>query len=244
MKKLALVLFFIGIVSLTSAEAQKSNEKQDKEFSGSAELSYIVNTGNTDSESFGTGVDLEYRLFSWEHSFKGNYFRLATNDVTETRLLKLDLKSTKDLSERFSLLAQLGYFTNKFAGIDSRYSFDFGPSYKIIDNDEHLLRTNLVGGYVEEDRINRKDLSFISGKANLFYSWSFSKLSRLSNDFTYIHNFEDSNDWRIQNESALVTKMSDLLSLKISYLILTLNDPVAGFEKTDTITSVAVVGSF
>ena len=56
--------------------------------------------------------------------------------------------------------------------------------------------------------------------------------------------FAESSDWRTANIVALTAKLTTLLSLKVSNTVRYVNAPVAGFEKTDSITSVALVAKF
>ena len=54
----------------------------------------------------------------------------------------------------------------------------------------------------------------------------------------------DEGTWRLQHAIALTARIAAPLSLKISNLLRYVDEPVAGFEWTDTITSAALVLSF
>ena len=54
----------------------------------------------------------------------------------------------------------------------------------------------------------------------------------------------DNGTWRLQHAIALTAKVAAPLSLKVSNLVRYVDEPVAGFDQTDTITSAALVLSF
>ena len=54
----------------------------------------------------------------------------------------------------------------------------------------------------------------------------------------------DEGTWRLQHAIALTARIAAPLSLKVSNLLRYVDEPVAGFERTDTITSAALVLSF
>lgn len=56
--------------------------------------------------------------------------------------------------------------------------------------------------------------------------------------------YDYARDWRIGHVAALTTRVHSILSLKVSHTTRYVNFPPPGFEKTDTITSVALVAKF
>jgi len=54
----------------------------------------------------------------------------------------------------------------------------------------------------------------------------------------------DEGTWRLHQTAALTAKVAAPLSLKLSNVIRYVDEPVFGFEQTDTITSAALVFSF
>ena len=60
----------------------------------------------------------------------------------------------------------------------------------------------------------------------------------------YEQSLDEGDQWRLDNAVAVVTKINSIFSLKVSNVIRYANAPVAGFESTDTVTSVALVAKF
>ena len=76
------------------------------------------------------------------------------------------------------------------------------------------------------------------------YKWVFSKNAEFTDDATYIHDVENSDNWRFHNNAAVSAAINSIFSLKAYYKVVHLNEPVAGFEETDTTTGVSLVAKF
>ena len=85
---------------------------------------------------------------------------------------------------------------------------------------------------------------FATARVGLEYKWKFSKTGELSDEAFYLADLSNSDDWRYGNKISLGAGMTTVLSVKLSYAWITLNDPVPGKKKTDTITSAALVAKF
>jgi len=55
---------------------------------------------------------------------------------------------------------------------------------------------------------------------------------------------DEGDDWRFGNALAFTTAVNRVFSVKLSHELKLVNLPVAGFEKTDTILSAALVARF
>ena len=86
------------------------------------------------------------------------------------------------------------------------------------------------------------------------YSKIFAKVKKscsplfLKNGFTeeakVTYDLEDSENWRFANSASISVAINARFSLKVSHVLSYLNEPVVGFEKTDTTTSAALVAKF
>jgi putative salt-induced outer membrane protein len=213
-------------------------------WSGKAEASYVGTTGNTNVQTVGAGLEVDYKKDVWDGLAKGAYVQGKTDDVTTAKTIAAELRGGRHLSPRFELFAQADYFKNEFAGIDNRLSGIGGGAYSVVKTDAQELKFQLGAGYTKENRSVGEDKSFASGQAGLLYKWKISSTTDLSEEFSYVDSFKDSSDWRVANTFSLTVAINKLLSLKASHNLTYLNEPVPGFGKTDTITSIALVAKF
>ena len=80
-----------------------------------------------------------------------------------------------------------------------------------------------------------------SGVAGLAYGWKVSENAKLSERLAFVPSFEESDDWRVSSETALEAAVSAKLAVKLGFVYLYDNVPVAGFRKTDTKSSASLV---
>ena len=71
--------------------------------------------------------------------------------------------------------------------------------------------------------------------ARCSYRFSFTEKAYIQDVFVYLPNLQDGNDYRINNEIALVAPVAGHLALKASYLLQYQSAPQPGFESTDNL---------
>ena len=213
-------------------------------WSGKAEASYVSTTGNTDVQTIGAGFEIDYKKDVWDGLAKGAFVQGKTDGETTARTIAGELRGARHLSPRFELFVQGDYFKNEFAGIDNRLSGLGGGAYSVVKTEAQELKLQAGVGYTKENRLAGEDKSFMSGQAGLLYKVKLSSTTDLSEDFSYVASFKDSSDWRISNTLSVSVAINKLFSLKASYNLMYLNEPVPGFGKTDTITTLALVAKF
>ncbi len=235
-----------AIVLLTSAAAfaEEPPPGPPPVWSGKAEASYVGTTGNTNVQTVGAGLEIDYKKDVWDGLAKGAFVQGDTDGVTTAKTIAAELRGGRHLSPRFELFAQGDYFKNEFAGIDNRLSAIGGGAYSVVKTDAQELKFQLGAGYTKENRSVGDDRSFGTGQAGLLYKWKLSSTTDLSEEFSYVENFSDSSDWRVANAFSISVAINKVFSLKASHILAYLNEPVPGFGKTDTITSIALVAKF
>jgi putative salt-induced outer membrane protein len=213
-------------------------------WSGKAEASYVGTTGNTNVQTIGAGLEIDYKKDVWDGLAKGAFVQGKTDGATTARTIAGELRGGRHLSPRFELFVEGDYFKNDFAGIDRRLSGVGGGAYSVVKTPNQELKLQAGVGYTKEDRLAGEDKSFANGQAGLLYKIKLSATTDLSEEFSYVESFKDSSDWRIANTFSVSVAMNKVFSLKASHNLAYLNEPVPGFGKTDTITTVALVAKF
>jgi len=127
------------------------------------------------------------------------------------------------LSARLYLFGQLGLDRNRFAGIDRRFEEGAGLAWRVVADAQDLL--GLEGGLSLFQQRNTSasdgglDDNFTAARAALAYKHDFSKTAFLSQNLEFLPNLNDTDDWRLNSESALVSPISQNVVLKVSYVI-------------------------
>ncbi len=141
-----------------------------------------------------------------------------------------------------------GWLRNTFSGIDGLYGFEAGAGYKLVNGPAHFLRAQAGIGYtIEKDivlGIVLPSRNYASMTAGLGYKWQFTKTAAFTNDFKYLLDLSDTANWFITNKAAITADISKIFALQASWTLLYRNQPVPGFDNTDTATAVGLVAKF
>jgi len=237
-------LVFLAAVFVLCVGSVTAEDAPPSPWSGSGELSFLSTSGNTDTESLGLGFDVTYKPGVWTTEAKMSYHRAETDGELTAEKLTALLGVRRSLTERFDAYARTTYLRNEFAGLNSTWGIEAGGLYKALTGDRHFLDLSGGLGYTSEDRIADEDRDFAMATLGAKYKWAISESTDFTNDFGYVYDFDDSENWRIGNTTALTTSINKIFSLKVSYALTYLNMPATDFEKRDSTSSVTLVAKF
>jgi putative salt-induced outer membrane protein len=230
--------------ALADAQTPPAADAPPPRWERKAELSLVSTGGNTDTQTLGVGASMVFRPGAWTTEARTALVRSETNDVETAKSFVADLREAYALTPRVELFGRYGYLADPFAGIDRRSTIDGGAGYKFLRGPVHTLRVDAGLGYSSEDRAVGEDQSFALANFGTAYKWQFSKTADLTNSAIYTTPFGEGDAWRFGNAFAVTAALSQALSLKLSHDVKVNNSPVATFEKTDRLTSVALVAKF
>jgi putative salt-induced outer membrane protein len=211
---------------------------------GSVDFSYLATSGNTDTSSLGGAFELNYKPTPWLFQIKANYLRSESNDELTSELFRGGFRASRDLTERIDIFTGVGYLRNTFAGINSLVLLDGGAGYKLLLGPQHFLRSELGFGYAWEDQVIGFDRNYANARAALNYKWQFSKTAFFTNDFSFLFDFDDTDNFIITDTAAITAALTKVFAIKASWSIIYDNVPVIGFDSTDTATAVSLVAKF
>jgi putative salt-induced outer membrane protein len=211
---------------------------------GSAEFAFVGTSGNSSTQTIGLGGEFIYRPAPWETKLKIAYVRNESQDQITAQSFNLAFRAARPLRPKLSAFGQYAYQRDRFAGILSRNAVEGGVAYSWIDQKPHKLVVDAGLGYAHETRLIGENLSTATFGTGGIYTWKISATSELSEDGHFVFSLSDGADWRYANAIALTAKITSLLSLKVSNTIRYVNEPVASFKNTDSITAIALVAKF
>jgi len=219
---------------------------QEEKWSDQAELSFVDTGGNTDVTSLSAKNLLKYKFSdelqaAWKLGALYGQNDGEKNAESYFSNLRLDYLFTEHL---YSFI-NAGWSKDKFAGFDSRYYVGPGTGYKFLAGPKHFLLAEVGLNYVNEQYIDDTDKEYLGGRAFAEYEYAFMDKNKFSQSMEYLHDFDDSENYNVNSETALISALSDYLSLKTSYSVKYDNKPVPSTLKdTDTILSVTLVVNF
>jgi len=235
-----LTLLFIVFAMATGVCAQ------EKKWSDQADFSFVDTGGNTDVTTLSGKNLLKYEFsdelqVAWKLGVLYGESGGDKNAGSYFSDLRLDYLFTKHLYS----FVNAGWSKDKYAGIDSRYYVGPGAGYNFLTGPKHFLLAEISLNYVNEKYTDDTDKEYLGGRAFAEYEYAFTDKNKFSQSVEYLHDFDDSDSYNVNSETALISALNNYLSLKTSYVVKYNNKPVPStLKETDTILSVTLVVNF
>ena len=212
-------------------------------------FSFLSTSGNTDTTSIGGAAEVNYNPKPFLFTLKGAYLYSQTDGIVTAESSAASLRGNFDITKRFYVFAGGGYLRNTFSGIDSLWSIDGGAGYKLFDGPSQFLKAEGGVGWSSETDILPPPIGnftrdYANIRAALNYKWQFTKNAAFTNDFSYLLDLDDTENYFIANKAAITADISKIFALQASWTLLWRNQPVPGFGHTDTATAVGIVANF
>jgi putative salt-induced outer membrane protein len=210
----------------------------------SAEFAFIGTTGNSTTQTIGLSGEVIERPDVWTLTIKAQYVRNEADDIIKAQSGLFSFEAARALTSRVSTFARYGFLHDSFAGIANRNLIEAGLSDLLVDAAPHRLTVDAGFGYAHEERTNGIDLSNGTFGAGALYKLKLSDTADVSDDVRVLFSLAQGADWRSANIAAVTATLTTILSLKVSNTVRYVNAPVPTFQKTDTITAIALVVKF
>ena len=210
----------------------------------SAEVSFVGTSGNSSTESIGIGGSREDHVDGWILTSKAAYIHNSSFGELRAESIALAFQGNKILTPKLSVFGKYGFLHDRFAGIESRNAIGLGLAYIVLENPNNKLTADGSFGYAQEERTISPTTKSGTWDMGLLYTVKLSDNAEISDDARMVFSLSDSQDWRGGNIVSVSAKLNSIFSLKFSNTARYVNEPVPTFQKTDTITAVALVAKF
>lgn len=224
----------VFLVPAGSASAEEEGETQTG-WRGSAEVSAVMTSGNSEAESFGakaqfhrkwekSGVRLEASGLRAESTTTRRFgvgtpgsFRLVEESTTELTAENYFLRSRYDraITERFFWFVGAGWERNTFAGFDNRYSGTVGAGHQWIDTDDVRFSTTYGVTYTRQEEVVGGSDSFAGVRLGYQYERQITPTTTFGSALLADANLDETSDYRLDSENWIQVSMTDRLALKV-----------------------------
>lgn len=197
------------------------------------DFGFVNTAGNTATTTLNAGQRASYTTAGWTlgQSFAAVYGR--TEGATSAESYQARLRGDRALSSRLGVYVLGGWDRNRFAGISRRFEEGTGLTFKAIA----LKRTALTfeaGVAANQQRSTLdQDQNFASGRGALLLKQFLGEKAYFTQMAEVLPNFKESDDLRVNSETALVAPLSSQVAFKAGYVIRYDKAPEPGFETTD-----------
>jgi putative salt-induced outer membrane protein len=205
-------------------------------------LSYLATSGNTDNSS--TGFDASYRQEwgVWSLDANAAAIRATRNDVETAENASSQVRGRRKIVDGLEATAGLRGETNRFAGVDLRTIADTSLSWNAVTTPTWRLRTLYGFSWTREEPHGEQPVrASLGGLLQVQNIVKISEGSEINGQVTAYPDMEDTEDYRINANVALQAALNRHLGLRLGYDIKYDNEPIRGFERTDTISTAALV---
>lgn len=229
-------LIFIAAGSVCAEVGQWGDE---------AELSYVDTSGNSEVTTLSAKNKLTYQFSEkitglWKVEVLNGKSDGERNAESYFSELRGDYLST----ERLFYYANASWGKDSFANVDSRIMFGAGSGYKALVGPEQFLQLEAGLTYTIEELTGDSNDEYVGGRLFGIYEYHFNEKSKFSQSLELLLDLEETRNYLINSETALITALNSVLSFKTSYVIAYDNEPADGTDDTDTVLGVSLVANF
>jgi len=207
-------------------------------------LSLVANSGNSESSSFGLTAEYKRQFDPWALKVWGLAIKSSSGGDTTAERYAAAARAELPFSDAWTAFAGLSGERDRFAGYNLRGIVEAGAILKYLEGPVHTLSFDAGLTWTREDVVQGENRDFLGALLGASYGFQFSETSSLTERLLLYPNFDESSDWRATSETSLQASLSATTALKLAVLFRYDNEPVSGFEKTDTTTMASVVVKF
>ncbi|MBF5057559.1 salt-induced outer membrane protein [Alcanivorax sp. 521-1] len=241
------------------SHAQEADEGTDQETAQErawdieVEASYLLKSGNSDTESVVGKANAAYDGQDWRHTAKAESVNTVgeDDDGEQERTAEryyASYKLDRKLPENNYLFNVITYDKDNFSGYQYQASYAFGIGRRFIETPAHTLDLEAGPGYRVEclepedsyTSCDDKEESLI-GRFAGSYKWKITDTSSFRQDLST--EVSDDNT-TLCSETSLTSRINDHFALRLTHLVTRDSEVPAGTHKTDQETTASVVYTF
>jgi putative salt-induced outer membrane protein len=243
--------FLFAAASAISASAS-AQEIVEQPWRAAIELGAISTTGNTETLSIQSKIDITQELERWQNQYVASVLfkkdEITQADGTETtektaEKYFLSAQSAYKLEKEDSKLFVIGSYTqDQFGAFEQYTTASFGYGSRWLDRPDMQLDAEFGPGYFRGERVTEVDtIEIESGfmvRGALKFLWLVSESAAFAQNISVE---SGSDNTRTISETSLTTTISDTLQMKVGYSIFHDTDVASDKEKMDTTTFINLV---
>ena len=182
------------------------------------ELSYVQTSGNTNTTTFSSKLQGIAALSDTESiKAKGSILYSESDENTSANKYNVELDYNQMINEKLYSYMGINYIKDQLSDYDYRLNIGPGLGYKLLEDEIQTI--DIQGGLdYAYDKYNDglKD-NYLAGRTELNYKYTFSQSIEFKQMLSYLASFEDSEKYFAISDSTIGVKMTQNLSLGVSY---------------------------
>ena len=208
------------------------------------DLGYVNVSGNTNVTTFNLGEKLTHTVGLWTLTQSAAALYGETDGSPTAEAYDAGVRGDRKLGKRLSAFALGTWSRNTFAGLARRFSEGAGLALRVIQARRDSLTMEGALSLNQERSVVGVSNSFAATRAAAAYKHLFGKAAVFTQNLELLSNLENSDDQRVNSETALAAPISKQVALKVSYVLRYDHLPEPGFQDTDRIFTTGVQIAF
>ncbi len=204
----------------------------------SAEVGYILTSGNSDSETLKSRFEGKTSYDAWEHLIEVEALNSSQNDERSAEKYVAAVQSNYSISARAYGFSRVDWEKDRFSGYEYQASVVVGMGYKALKTEHHDLRFEIAPGFRVSEPVTGGKQEEAIGRLSQSYKWKITKGASLEQSAS--SEYGDTNT-RSRFKLALTSQINGSLSMKAGFSLKHNSDVAPGVEKTDRETSLTLV---
>jgi putative salt-induced outer membrane protein YdiY len=205
-------------------------------------FSYLATSGNTDTSSAGFDARWVRDWKLWGLEGTAAAVRATRNDRKTAESYNVQARGRRRIRDGTEMTFGVRGERNRFAGIDARTIFDTSLLRPLLQSARWKLQSLTGLSWTREDprgRRRRKDA--FGGLVQVQTNGKLSPTSELTAQATWYPNLERRRNYRLHGQASLQSQLNRHLGLRLACDVKYDNEPVRGFRRLDTSTTVSLV---
>lgn len=182
------------------------------------ELSYVETSGNTNTTTFSSKLEGTTAFNDTESiKAKGSILYSESENDTSANKYNLELDYNHMINQKLYSYIGINYIKDQLSDYDYRLDIGPGLGYKILEDETQTI--DIQGGldYAYDKYENGSNDNYVAGRTELNYKYKFNQNVEFKQMLSYLGSFEDREKYFAVSDSAIGVKMTQNLSLGISY---------------------------
>jgi putative salt-induced outer membrane protein len=210
-------------------------------WTGKAELGGTLNTGNTDEESLFVAGEINRRHGPWNYSLESSFDIKRVEDRTNKQRFVVEGQVNRDISPRAYAYGAVKFEDDAFSGFNYRVTTSGGVGYRLFDDDAFYWGVETGPSVRVDQREGASSANVdVAGRGASDMVWRISESAEVNNDFEVIGD----GGVNIDTISALIMRITERLSGKLSYQVRLNTDAPSGRQEMDTTTKASLLYDF
>lgn len=210
-------------------------------WSGKGELGAFRSTGNAANTGITAGLALTREGINWRHNLSGRADYQETEGVVTREQYLAIYEPNYKLSERLYAYGLAQYERDRFQGFSARYSVSGGLGYDVLTGPAMTLSVKAGPAWRDTQLIDGTSSSNFAGLAAADFDWALAETISFTQTASALMQAGSST---YISDSGQIAKVTDKVSVRLSYTVEHDTAPPVGAVQTDTLSRVTLIYDF